>query len=197
MIRLATGDDAEDILEIYEPIVRETAISFEGEVPSLSEIRRRIEATLSDGYPWLVAVEEGRIVGYAYAGRFRARAAYDWCVEVSVYVRPSRHRRGVGRTLYTTLLRLLERQGFRGAYAMATAPNPGSEGLHRALGFELVGRFPRVGYKHGAWHDVICWYRSLGPQDSAPGAIRRLFHVWDGASRVGRTQGSDRHEEAL
>lgn len=177
MIRLAVGDDAGGILDIYGPIVRETAISFEWQVPAVSEMRRRIEAVLGDGYPWLVAEEGGRIDGYAYASRFRARRAYDWTAEVSVYVRDSLHRRGIGRALYTRLLRLLELQGFRSAYGVATAPNASSEGLHRALGFQQVARLPRVGYKFDEWHDVICWYLPLGDQTSAPGPIRRLSDV--------------------
>ena len=114
------------------------------------------------------------MAGYAYASRFRARAAYDWTAEVSVYVEARRHRRGLGRAVYGHLLRLLEAQGYRGAIGVATAPNPGSEALHRSLGFEEVARMPRVGWKFGEWHDVVCWRVDLGPQDRPPEPLRAI-----------------------
>lgn len=177
-IRLASARDAEAIHGIYAPIVRDTVISFEWEAPTVAELSGRIEKVLADGYPWLIAETAGSVSGYAYASSFRTRAAYSWTAEVSVYVHPEHHRRGVGRAVYSGLLRLLELQGFRSAYGVATTPNPGSEGLHRRLGFEQVGRFPRVGYKFGAWHDVICWRIALGSQDDAPDRIRPVSDVW-------------------
>ena len=177
-IRLATPGDAAAIHDIYAPVVRDTTISFEWQPPTIEELRARIERTLAGGYPWLIADADGHVAGYAYAGRFRPRAAYDWTAEVSVYVHPEQHRRGVGRTVYRALLQLLELQGFRSAYGVATAPNPGSEGLHRAVGFELVGRFPRVGFKFGAWHDVLVWHIALGPDQGEPGPLRRAEEVW-------------------
>lgn len=176
-IRPATPDDAAAVHRIYAPIVEETAISFEYEVPSESEIRRRIEHVLTEGFPWLVAATEDGIVGYAYGSRFRTRRAYDWAAEVSVYVDADARGRGVGRRLYERLMRILELQGFRSAYGVATAGNPSSEALHRALGFAEVGRLPRVGYKLGAWHDVIYWHLGLGSPDRAPTEIRRAEEV--------------------
>ncbi len=179
-IRLATLDDAAAMRDIYAPIVRDTAISFEWEPPSPDELRGRIEKVRADGYPWLVAEVDAVVAGYAYANMFRARTAYTWTAEVSIYVDPRQHRRGVGRTLYTALLRLLERQGFRSAYGVATAPNPGSEALHRAVGFELIGRLPRVGWKFGAWHDVLVWRIALGAEDAEPTRLLRPEEVWPG-----------------
>jgi L-amino acid N-acyltransferase YncA len=167
-LRLATPADAEPVHRIYAPVVRATAISFEYVVPSVEEMGRRITDTLGSGFPWLVAEEGGQVSGYAYASPFRSRAAYAWSVEVSVYVDPEHHRRGVGRTLYAGLFGVLEAQGFRGAYAISTTPNAPGEGLHRSVGFEPVGRFPRVGFKFGQWHDVLCWYRPLGPVGGEP-----------------------------
>jgi L-amino acid N-acyltransferase YncA len=176
-IRLADAADAGAVHAIYAPIVENTVISFEWEVPTVVELQGRMERVLAEGYPWLVAEAGGEVGGYAYATSFRARAAYAWAAEVSVYVHPAHRRRGVGRALYRTLLRLLERQGFRSAYAVATAPNPGSEALHRALGFREVGRFPRIGYKRGGWHDVVCWWLPLDVGDGEPAAIRPVRDV--------------------
>lgn len=176
-IRLASAHDAPAVQAIYAPIVLDTAISFEWEVPTVAEMSSRIEKVLAEGFPWLVAETGGEVGGYAYASRFRNRAAYDWTAEVSVYV-DARHRgRGIGRAVYARLLGLLEAQGFRSAYGVATAGNPASEALHRSLGFEQVGSFPRAGFKFGGWHDVVCWRIPLGPRDGVPDPIRPVRDV--------------------
>ena len=169
VIRLANPADADGVQRIYAPVVRETPISFEWEPPSTPEMRDRIAATLRDDLPWLVCADDDRCHGYAYAARHRARAAYRWSVEVSVYIHPQSRRRGVGRALYASLFAVLELQGFQNAYAGATLPNPGSVGLHTAVGFREIGVYTNVGFKHGAWHDVIWWHRPLGsyPADVA------------------------------
>lgn len=166
-VRLATEDDAEAVQSIYAPIVRDTAISFETEPPSVAEIRQRIVSTL-ERLPWIVYDSNGRVRGYAYASPFRARAAYQWSVEVSVYVEPGSHRSGVGRALYVSLLERLRDQGYFNAYAGMTLPNPASAGLHRALGFEPVGVFRNAGFKFGAWHDVGWYQLSLAPPAANP-----------------------------
>jgi L-amino acid N-acyltransferase YncA len=176
-IRLATPDDAQGVQAIYAPFVRDTPISFEYDEPTIADMRGRIERVLADGYPWLVAESEGAVGGYAYASAFRTRKAYAWSCETSIYIHPEHHRRGVGRALYARLLRLLELQGYRSAYGGATAPNPASEGLHLAMGFEQVGYLPRVGFKDGKWHDVIWWRVDLGPQDAPAGRIRPVREV--------------------
>lgn len=186
-IRLATPRDAEWVHAIYAPIVRDTAISFEWEVPTVAEIRRRIAAVTSTGYPWLVADAGGKVGAYAYASAFRTRTAYDWTAEVSIYVDPALTRRGIGRATYGALLRLLELQGYTSAYGVATARNPSSEGLHGAMGFERVGYLPRVGFKFGQWHDVIYWRIELGPAAEEPGPIRPVHEVIEAAGVAGAT----------
>jgi len=166
-IRLADpAADAIRLAKIYRPVVEETATSFEEQAPDAAEMERRVRATLPT-HPWLVAVEgdEERVVGYAYAGPVRSRPAYRWSVEVSVYVEAGARRRGVGRRLCGALLGVLETQGFCRAYAGITLPNPPSVALHEALGFRPVGTYRRVGFKHGAWHDVGWWQRSLAEAD--------------------------------
>jgi L-amino acid N-acyltransferase YncA len=180
-IRLATPRDAGAVQAIYAPIVRDTAISFEYEAPTVEEMLRRMEAVSAAGYPWLVADASGEVVGYAYGSAFRTREAYDWTTEVSVYLHAEHARMGIGRAIYARLLRVLELQGYKSAYGVATAPNPSSEALHRALGFEQVGYLARVGFKFREWHDVICWHIGLGPAGEAPGAIRPVRGVLDEA----------------
>jgi L-amino acid N-acyltransferase YncA len=167
VIRLATERDAQQIAAIYAPNVTDTVISFETEAPSADEMRRRIGATLKR-YPWLVCERHGWVLGYAYAAAHGSRAAYQWSVDVSVYVREGSHRKGVGRALYTSLFAALELQGFYNAYAGATLPNPASVGLHEAMGFRRVGVYRGVGYKMGAWHDVVWWHLPLRERVANP-----------------------------
>jgi phosphinothricin acetyltransferase len=165
-VRVATPDDAAPIAEIYGALVRDTAITFEVIPPSAGEMRERIERTLYS-FPWLV-FEEGGVLGYAYASRFRSREAYRWSVELSAYIREDSRRKGIGRVLCEGLLDLLGRQGFACALAGITLPNPPSVGLFESLGFERAGVLRRVGYKLGRWHDVGWWQRSLGGIAAAP-----------------------------
>lgn len=174
MIRLASASDATQIQAIYAPIVRDTVISFELEVPDVDTIVARIRATRDAGFPWLVAERDDRIVGYAYASRHRERAAYDWSTDVSVYVHEDARGRGIGRALYTSLFAVLALQGYHNAYAGATLPNPASVALHEAVGFREIGVYRNVGYKAGAWHDVIWWGRTLTPHTTKP---RPLLHI--------------------
>jgi phosphinothricin acetyltransferase len=165
-VRVATGDDAAAIAAIYAPVVRDTPISFELEPPDVATMRQRVLDTLKVR-PWLVCERGGEVIGYAYAASHRERAAYQWCVETSVYIAASARRQGVGRTLYAELLPILARQGYVHAYAGITLPNPASVGLHEALGFEPVGVYRAIGFKLGAWHDVGWWDLPLG--SSRPG----------------------------
>ncbi|MGA9594742.1 MAG: arsinothricin resistance N-acetyltransferase ArsN1 family B [Acidimicrobiia bacterium] len=164
-IRLATTDDADAIAAIYAPFVTDSTISFETDPPDGAQMATRIEARLPR-YPWLVADENDSVIGYAYAGAHRERAAYAWSTEVSVYVAETARRRGVARRLYQTLFDLLDRQGYRMAYAGITLPNPASVGFHEAMGFVPVGVYHNVGWKHGHWRDVGWWELALG--DNAP-----------------------------
>ena len=166
-IRLAHPDDADAILAIYAPHVRDTAVSFEVDVPTTAEMQGRIDDVLA-AYPWLIVELDGVVAGYAYATRQRERLAYRWSVDVAVYVDADRHRSGIGRALYTSLLALLRLQGYRAAYAGITLPNPASVGLHEAMGFRRIGVYERVGFKLCAWHDVGWWGLQLLGATAAP-----------------------------
>jgi phosphinothricin acetyltransferase len=163
-IRPATPDDGGACAAIYAPYVTDTAITFETEAPTGAEMAERIATAIA----WFVLEHEGRVAGYAYAGRFHPRAAYRWACEVSVYLEPGRRRTGAGRALYDVLLGDLADRGYRMAIAGMTLPNPASEGLHRALGFEPVGTYRRIGYKLGAWHDVAWAQRVLAWSEDPP-----------------------------
>ena len=166
-LRLARTDDAAGVVAIYGPVVRTSATTFEVDVPAEHEMRRRIEDILSLR-PWLVCEDGAGILGYAYAARHRERSAYQWSAEVSVYVAPHAHRRGVGRALYTSLFEILAQQGYCNAYAGITLPNAPSVALHEALGFSHLGIYLRVGHKMGKWHDVGWWHRELRPLPESP-----------------------------
>jgi phosphinothricin acetyltransferase len=166
---MATADDGAALAAIYRPAVVEHATSFELEPPDAAEMGRRV-VEVTARLPWLVCEREGLVLGYAYAAPHRTRPAYQWSVDVSVYVRADAHRAGVGRALYTSLFAVLALQGFRNAYAGITLPNPASEALHRGVGFAPVGVYQEVGYKHGRWHDVAWFERPLAPRPAEPPA---------------------------
>ena len=170
-IRQARLQDAPAIQTIYAPIVTGTAISFEEVPPTVEEMQHRIATTLQT-YPYLVAVRDGHVVGYAYASQHRARAAYRWAVDVTVYIVENERRTGTGQRLYAKLLPILARQGFNAAYAGIALPNAGSVGLHERLGFSHIGTFPQVGFKLGQWHDVGYWRLGLGSPGSSPSEPR-------------------------
>lgn len=175
-IRLATPADAGRVRAIYAPHVRDSAVSFEREVPTVDEFERRIEGTL-ESLPWLVVERDGTVVGYAYAHTYRRREAYQWTAETTVYVDEDHRRAGVARGLYTSLFEVLRRQGYRTVFAAITLPNPASVGLHESMGFEPAGVLENVGYKDGAWHDVGWWALALEdyPADPAPlSSLREL-----------------------
>src|SRR3954470_19252313 len=162
-VRPATLEDAAACAAIYAPYVTYTAVSFETEPPDAAEFASRIAAA----HDWLV-IEDSRVFGYAYAATFHPRAAYRWACEVSVYLEVGRERTGAGRALYEVLLPRVAARGFRMAIAGMTLPNEGSVGLHRALGFEPVGVYRRIGFKHGAWHDVAWTQLELAGGDGSP-----------------------------
>lgn len=164
MIRPADpARDAAACAAIYAPFVVDSPASFEETPPDAAELARRMQRT----HAFLVDERDGRVAGFAYAGPHRERAAYRWAADVSVYVDPAFHRRGVGRALYATLLPQLRERGFRVACAGITVPNPGSVGLHESFGFEQVGVYRGIGFKHGAWRDVGWWQLQLAAQDDA------------------------------
>ncbi|GJG85894.1 N-acetyltransferase [Gemmatimonadetes bacterium T265] len=159
-VRPARPEDAAEVGAIYAPLVEHTAVSFEEVPPSVDEVRARIAATLAT-HPYFVAEDARGVVGYAYGGPHRARAAYRWSADVSVYVADRARRRGVGRALYAALLPALAARGVHAAFAGIALPNSGSVGLHEALGFTPVGVYREVGFKFGRWHDVGWWQRLL------------------------------------
>lgn len=185
LIRLARESDAEAIQRIYAPFVLHTAVSFEIEPPSVDEMRSRMVKILAR-LPWLVCEWNDKVIGYAYASLHRERAAYGWSVDVTVYIHEEFRRHGVGRALYTSLFQVLRLQGFYNAYAGVTLPNPGSVGLHEAMGFEPVGIYRAVGYKLGQWRDVGWWQLALRDHSTAPAALADMASVaagaeWEGA----------------
>ena len=163
-LRPVSVDDADQIAAIYEPLVLETAVSFELEPPGAAEMARRIQAVTAS-HPWLVSEEGGVVLGYAYATAFRGRPAYRWSIETTVYVHQDHRGRQVGRQVYQGLLDLSTMWGFANAFAGIARPNPGSEALHALLGFTPVGVFPRAGHKMGEWHDVGWWHLPLAAND--------------------------------
>lgn len=166
-IRVAERADGTACAAIYRPIVEDTWIAFETEAPSPADMSRRIEAMLLR-FPWLVACDGDGVLGYAYAGAHRERAAYRWSVDVTVYLAEDARRQGLGRRLYSVLFDLLRRQGFRSAFAGIALPNAASEGLHEAMGFRPVGVYTDVGYKMGAWRDVGWWRLGLDAGQEEP-----------------------------
>jgi L-amino acid N-acyltransferase YncA len=166
-LRDASVDDAEACAAIYAPYVLDTPITFELEPPPAAEFARRIAAAQRT-HAWLVLEDDGRVVGYAYGGPMKERAAYRWSCEVSVYLELDRRRTGGGRMLYEALLARLAERGYRTAIAGMALPNNASVGLHRALGFEPVGTYRRIGWKLGGWHDVAWVQRPLATGDDPP-----------------------------
>lgn len=162
MIRFATARDLPAMLEIYRPYVEQTTYSFEYETPSLEEFARRF-ADHTTQFPWLVWEEEGRVLGYAYAGAPWERAAYRWCGEVTVYLHESIHGKGVGKALYKRLEEILQKQGYRLVYALVTTENAPSLAFHKAVGYRQRAVFPNCGFKMGRWLGVVWLEKQLNP----------------------------------
>ena len=160
-IRDADATDAGSCAAIYAPYVRDSAITFEIEPPTTTEMGARIAAAART-HAWLVLEEgDGRVVGYAYAHPFAERAAYRWACETSIYLQVGLRRSGAGRALYEELFHRLAGRGYRRAIAGMTLPNEASVGLHRAVGFEPMGVYRAIGWKNGAWHDVAWVQKSI------------------------------------
>ncbi len=174
LIRSARPEDADALLSIYAPYVEHTAVTFEYETPSPAAFSRRIAETLK-AYPYPVLEDGGKIQGYAYAGPFKNRAAYDWAVETTVYVRQDAHGMGYGRALYAALEEELKRRHFLNAYACIAYSEREDETLslaspkfHEAMGYRLCGTFRRCGYKFGRWYDMIWMEKMLGGHAGEP-----------------------------
>ena len=167
LIRDATAPDAAACAAIYAPYVRNTAITFELDEPDAAMFAKRI-VTAQQRYSWLVAEQDSGVVGYAYGGEYKSRAAYRWSCEVSVYVEIGQRRSGASRALYEALFPRLAARGYRTAVAGMTLPNEASSGLHHAMGFKTVGTYRAIGWKQGRWHDVAWAQRPLLAADGQP-----------------------------
>jgi len=166
-VRIATKEDAQQILDIYAPSVLTTAISFEAEVPSVEEMQRRIESCLLK-FPWIVCVVDEKIAGYVYASKHREREAYQWSCECSVYVHTELKGKGIGKKLYQLLFEILKLQGFRNVYAGITLPNDASVRLHEHCGFQHLANYENIGNKFGNWHTVGWWKLQINNYDLNP-----------------------------
>lgn len=151
--RLAEISDAKRLVEIYKPYVEKTPITFEYVVPSVEEFAKRIEHTAAD-FPYILAVHEGKIIGYAYAGRYRSREAYDWVVELSIYLDENERGHHAGTELYSRLLTFLKKLNYQRAYACITHPNPASHKFHEKFNFNEIGIMEKSGYKFEQWWGI-------------------------------------------
>lgn len=182
-IEKVTVLDAADLLEIYAPYVEHTAVSFEYEVPSVEEFEERIR-NISSKYPYIKAVENEQILGYAYANSFKMRKAYDWSVETTIYLRSDCKRRGIGKALYEQLEKSLKNMGILNMNACIASPSAKDEHLtndsplfHEAMGFSLVGKFHDSGCKFGHWYDMIWMEKMLGEHVENVKPVR--FGEWE------------------
>lgn len=178
IIRRATKEDAEEILKLYAPYVTDTAITFEYDVPSVQEFAARIDHTLKK-YPYLVAVEDHRIIGYAYASPFKERAAYDWAVETTIYLKQDCRGRGVGRKLYLALEEGLRKQNILNLNACIAFTQTEDKHLsnastffHTQLGYKKVAHFSKCGYKFETWYDMIWMEKIIGEHSVNPKPVR-------------------------
>lgn len=177
VIRVATMDDAKEILNLYAPYVEKTAITFEYEVPSLEEFRERMKTTLKK-YPYIVAECDDEIVGYAYTGAFKGRAAYDWAVETTIYLKQNRRKMGIGKKLYSALEALSKAQNILNLNACIAYPEiednyltKNSVQFHKHLGYDLVGEFHKCGYKFETWYNMMWMEKMIGVHDTHPEPI--------------------------
>ena len=179
-LRSAVPTDAPALLAIYAPYVEQTAITFEYDVPAEAEFTRRIADTLQN-YPYLVAEQDGVPVGYAYAGKFHERAAYDWSVEMSIYVEQHRKRQGIGRLLHDALEQELQRWHFLNMNACVACPigendpylTRDSICFHEKLGYRMVGKFHQCGYKFGRWYHMMWLEKHIGSHEGTPLPVLR------------------------
>ena len=162
-IRPATLDDIPAITTIYEHAVRFGTATFELTPPDVTEMTRRYSELTTKGFPYLAAMVEGRVAGYAYAGPYRARPAYRFTVENSIYLDPATHRRGIGTALITELIAQSTARGYRQMIAViGDSANAASIALHGRAGFQMIGTHPNVGFKFGRWLDSVLMQRALG-----------------------------------
>lgn len=179
MIRLARLEDVPVLLDIYSPYIRNTAVSFEYEVPSLEEFRQRF-ARITREFPWLVWEEDGTTLGYAYGDRAFERAAYAWDADMSIYLAQDARGRGIGTKLYDCLEEMLARLGYHTLYALITGSNEASIRFHEHRGYERQGCLKASGFKLGQWQDM-CWYALRVHPVETPEAKPQAFAAQDWA----------------
>ena len=190
VIRMARLSDAEQLLEIYRPYVENTAISFEYEVPSVEEFRERIRNTM-EMYPYYVAVDDERILGYAYVSPFKARKAYDWAVETTIYVKPDQKKPGVGKALYEALEKTLAKQHILNLNACIAYCSEEDEYLtknsvqfHEHMGYKMAGKFHQCGYKFHRWYHMVWMEKLIGEHVENPPAVRFFPEIGFTAEKV-------------
>jgi phosphinothricin acetyltransferase len=177
LIRLAVEKDAAAIASVYRLYVEDSRVSFEEVAPDEGEMARRIRGDVPGLHPWFVAEENGKLCGFASSAPFRSRPAYRWTVETGIYLIPDACGRGIGGELLSTLLGVLERQGFVSAIGAIALPNAVSVILHERLGYTYAGTYHRVGFKMGEWLDVGLWQRNLAPREKSPVEPRPFSEV--------------------
>jgi len=183
LIRSATLEDAKALLQIYQHYVLHTAVTFEYEVPSVEEFSHRIQQ-VQEKYPYLVAEEDGQIIGYAYAGQFHKRAAYGWGAELSIYLDQARRGKGVGKRLYEAMEDALRHMGVVNLYACIASPETedeyltfASERFHAKMGFVRNGLFTHCGYKFGRWYHMIWMEKIIGEHVTNQPPVKRYSEI--------------------
>lgn len=175
-IRMVKLSDSREILALYAPFITDTTISFEYTVPSLEDFTARIEHIAAE-YPYLVYIKDEKIIGYAYAHRYLERAAYQWDVEVTIYLADEAQGKGIGKILYHALEDLLQIQGIKNLYSCITANNKHSIGFHKNCGYEIVGSFTKAGYKNGCWQDVVWMQKNISPYIDNPQPPKKMQNL--------------------
>ena len=182
-IQVASVDDAEELLAIYAPYVEKTAITFEYEVPSVEEFKGRIAHVL-ERFPYLKAVEAGKILGYAYVSPFKERAAYSWAVETSIYVKKDKKHLGIGKLLYDTLEKILKEQNILSVNACIAWPEKEDEYLtgdsvrfHEHMGYRKVAEFHKCACKFGRWYNMVWMEKHIGVHSDNPAEIKIFDEV--------------------
>lgn len=176
IIRPSKPSDASAMLQIYAPYILNTAFTFETEVPTVEDFEHRIIAC-QENWPWLVYEADGVIAGYAYAAKHRERAAYQWCVESSIYIANNFQQKGIGKALYTALFQILTFQGCRNVYAGITLPNEKSLAFHTGFGFTWIADYNNIGYKLGKWNTVSWLQLQLNPYSADPAIPVKFTNV--------------------
>lgn len=168
--------DAKHILEIYEPYILNTTITFEYNKIPLKTFQQRMKIIMQQ-FPWLVYEEKGEILGYAYASSFHEREAYAWDCEASIYIKQDYKKKGIGSQLYNVLFDLVKRQGYYNIYALIAMPNPNSVSFHKKHGFQVDGIHKKTGYKFGQWIDLMMLSKTIGDFQVKPEKVKTIEEV--------------------